>query len=83
MQVTETYRKDGAGRLHVRVVKTQEDIHGAVFTVADIEKEVNHERQLRRLRQALKEVRDELGELQTERERLVGKIAAIETARDS
>ena len=83
MQAIETYRKDGAGKLHVRVVKTQEDIHGAVFTVEDTEKELKHERQLRILKQALRGVHDELTEFQAEKERLISKIAAIETARDS
>ncbi len=83
MRETETYRKDATGRLYVRVVKTQEDIHGAEFIVEDTEKELKHERQLRRLKQALKEVRDELKEFQEEKERLVDKITAIETARDS
>ena len=83
MQATETYRKSADGKLHVRVVRKQKDIHGTVFTVEDTEKEVKHERQLRRLRQSLKGVRDELAELQAEKERLINKITAIETARDS
>lgn len=83
MGTTETYRKDGSGNILVRVVKTQKDIHDKIFTIQDTEKQVNHKRALRRLKQALKETRDELAELQATKTMLVDKITAIETARDS
>ena len=85
MARTETNRKDSNGDVLVRRVHTQEDIHGVTFTVRDTEEPIN-KKALRRLKEALKTIREELQELQELREektRLVDRIAAIETARDS
>jgi hypothetical protein len=83
MAVTKTYTKHPDGNVYVRIVKTEVDIHGTTFTTIDTEKKINHNKHLHRLKDALKEIRAELSELQTEKERLLTKIAAIETARDS
>jgi hypothetical protein len=83
MTVTRTYTKHSDGNVYARTIKTEVDIHGTTFTIMDTEKEINHSKHLRRLKAALKEVRAELSELQTEKEKLLTKITEIETARDS
>jgi hypothetical protein len=83
MAVTKTYTKHPDGNVYVRIVRTEVDIYGTTFTTMDTEKEINHKKQLRRLKDALKGVRDDISDLQAEKERLITNITAIETARGS
>ena len=82
MAVELTYRKREDGKVLVRHVETREDVNGQTFTVADIEKEFNHERHIPQFTKQLEDVRSEIALLEKEETRLVNEITAIKNARD-
>jgi hypothetical protein len=81
--VTDTYSKKPDGKVYLRHVETREDINGKEFTTRDQEVEFDHPKHLPQLRNKLADLRLEIAELEVEETRLVTKIAAVETARDS
>ncbi len=83
MGVTDTYSKKPDGKIYLRHVETREDINGKEFTLQDKEVEFDHAKHIPQLQKKLADLRSEIAELETEETRLVNKIAAVETARDS
>ena len=58
-------------------------INGKEFTIQDVEVEFDYRKHLPQLRNELADIRSEIAGLETEETRLVNKISAVETARDS